>query len=179
MRTLRVSQPTAGDVSSRTVALALLLASVGCSTTESDPYPNPPYPGSGYPGDGGTGSGGGGGVYGCQADTDCAAGEVCARTYECLPPTEVRTVHISWTLEGQPASQSTCSTSPDLEIDFEYDGGGWWGWAPVPCVEGVFTIDKMPTYDNDVAISIDGDPSTQQYGMLDATTGQVAIDLPF
>jgi len=155
----------------RTVALALLLAAIGC-TTETDPPPvDPPYSG---PGDGS----GGGGVYGCQADSDCGGGQVCARTYECLPPTEVQTVHISWTLEGQPASSTSCSSSPDLEIDFDYGNGGWWGWAPVPCVEGVFTIDKMPTYDQDVAISIDGDPSTQQYGTLDST-GKVAIDLPF
>jgi len=162
----------------RTLSIALVFAAVGCAPQDPQPPGDPGYP---YPTPepGGGGGGGGGGVYGCEADTDCPSGDVCARTYECLPPDQVRTVHITWTLEGQPANSSTCASSPDLEIDFNFNGGGWWGWAPVPCAEGKFTIDKMPTYDADVAISEDGDPSTQEYGTLDATTGQVTIDLPF
>ncbi|HEY1553972.1 MAG TPA: hypothetical protein VGF94_04010 [Kofleriaceae bacterium] len=158
----------------RTLAIALLLAT-GCVQDDSTPsYPTDP----GGPYDPGQGSGGGI-DYGCQHDSDCGAGYVCARTYECLAPDEVRTVHIAWTLEGQPATATSCSSSPDLEVDFDFGGGAWWGWAPVPCVEGVFTIDKMPTIDNEVSVSLAEDQGTQTQGLIDATTGKVTIDLPF
>lgn len=156
----------------RTLAIALLLAGTGC--VQDDTTPSYPID----PGDPGQGSGGGI-DYGCMADADCPTGNVCARTFECLPSDEVRVVHIAWTLEGQPANQTSCSSSPDLEVDFDFGGGAWWGWAPVPCAEGVFTIDKMPTVDNEVSISLAEDQSTQTPGLIDATTGKVTVDLPF
>ena len=82
----------------RTLAIALVLAATGCVQQDSTSYPPNPGPGSGS---------GSGIDYGCMADTDCPTGNVCARTYQCLPTGEVRVVHISWTLQGQPANANS------------------------------------------------------------------------
>lgn len=148
----------------------LPLALVGCMQSD------PPYP----PGGGGGGGGGTGLV--CQADTDCAGGQVCARTGQCVQPSDVHTVHVTWTLQGQPASTATCASSSQLEIDFPSGpggDGGWWGWAPVPCDEGKFTVDKLPTWFPEADVSIDGDPGSTVTAQIDASTGLATLDLPY
>ena len=146
----------------------LPLALVGCM--QSDPYP---------PGGGGGGGGGGGTGLVCQGDSDCGGGQVCARTGECLLPTDVQTVHVTWTLQGQPASTATCASSSQLEIDFPSGNDGWWGWAPVPCDEGKFTVDKLPTWFTEADVSIDNDPGSTVTATIDAATGNASLDLPY
>src|SRR5258706_16483519 len=95
-------------------ALALAFVLVGC-VQHNDPYP----PGGG---------GGGGGYYpppdppptgyGCTADSQCANGQGCARTYDCLPAAEGHVIHAGWTLQGAAANQTSCAGAPDLEVDF-------------------------------------------------------------
>jgi hypothetical protein len=48
----------------------------------------------------------------CFTDGDCL-GNVCARDGFCHPPSDVREVRTTWTIRGQPATTSTCSTSMD------------------------------------------------------------------
>jgi hypothetical protein len=156
----------------RTALLALLL--VGCVPRDS----YPPDPGPYYPPQGG-GGGGGGGPYGCTSDTQCATGEVCARDSECLPAGDVYAVHVTWTLQGQTASATTCSSSPDLELDFTSTTAGWWGYAPVPCMEGKFSIDKLPTWYTTVQLGLDGNTASGTTGTIDKQTGLVNLDLPY
>jgi hypothetical protein len=152
------------------LALALpALALVGCMERSGGYYPDPgPQP------IGTTGS--------CTMDADCGGGgQVCARDGGCYPSTEVRAAVVTWTLHGQPASTSTCANSNDLQLDFGDDANRYgFGFAPVPCVEGRFSIDKLPTFyisaqlgktsaPGAVAASID--PSKMP--------AQAAIDLPF
>ena len=146
----------------------VLLALVGCM---ADPQPDPYPPGGG-------GGGGGGGVQ-CQVDTDCGSGQVCARTGECLLPSDVETVHVTWTLQGQAASTTTCASSPQLEIDVPGGDGSWWGWAPVPCDEGKFTVDKLPTRFSEADVSIENDPGSTVTATIDAATGNASLDLPY
>ncbi|HUJ62437.1 MAG TPA: hypothetical protein VLX92_28235 [Kofleriaceae bacterium] len=161
----------------RTALLALVLA-VGC--TQPDPPPQQWSPGGGGGGYGGGGGGGGGGEEpGCHADTDCGSGLVCARDGECLEAGDVITVHTTWTLDGSAASASTCSGNPDLEIDFSDDSGYGYGYAPVPCVEGEFTVDKLPNYYNAVSLSIAYDPGSGASAAIEDGGGTVSIDLPF
>jgi hypothetical protein len=143
--------------------VALLLVLVGCA--QNDPYPDP-----GGPGDPGAPM--------CTADTDCSTGQVCARTGECLATSEVYTVHVTWTLLGQPASQTSCASSPDLAIYFNAPNNGYWGYAPVPCAEGKFTVDKLPTWFNEVQLGLDNS-NDGTYGTIDQATGLVTIDLPY
>lgn len=150
-------------VVTRFLVAALLLA--GCMQQQSDPGP-------------GWNPGGTPGGPGCQSDADCGSGYLCARTGQCATASEVRTIHVDWTVMGQTANATSCSSSPNLEFDFPANDGSWWGWAPVPCMEGVFTIDKMPTWFDQVQISIENQNSAVIYGRFDANN-TATVDLPW
>lgn len=152
----------------RIVLLGLL---VGCVQRQSDPppdYPPPDYPPS-YPPP----------SYGCTADSQCGTGEACARDGECLPANEVRAVHVTWTVQGAAADRTSCSNSENLELDFSGNGEGPWGYAPVPCMEGKFSIDKLPTWYTYVQLGRDGDITSGSGGKIDPTLGTVTLDLPY
>jgi len=153
------------------VAFALLL--VGCvQRQDPPPDPGPYYPPPGNPPPP-TGS------YGCQSDSECGSGYVCARTFECMSPSQVQAIHVVWTLQGAAASQTSCSNSPDLEIEFSGSYANPWGYAPVPCMEGKFTIDKMPKEYSYVNLGRESDITTGSGGRFDATTLTATIDLPY
>ena len=126
--------------------LPLVLGVLGaCATQDSSPiYTGDPGGGGDPGGDPGGGGGGGGGYNGyCTTDSDCnydgGSDYVCARD-KGMPaaPSEIRTVHVNWTVSGQPASATSCTNAPDLQLFFGETGGGdWeWGFAPVPCAGG-------------------------------------------
>jgi hypothetical protein len=152
--------------------LPLVLGVLGaCVTGPSDPgygYPDPggdPYP---YPG----------GTY-CTQASDCGSAEVCAETSECLSPSEVRTLHIAWTVSGQAAGSATCANAPDLQLMLGLDGYDYsFGWAPVPCVEGKFTVLNMPNDYTTVALIRENDPSGGATGVIDGS-GDSNLDLPY
>jgi hypothetical protein len=165
----------------------LVLGLVGGCITQSSgpPYGGDPggYGGGGDDGGWGTGTGGTGGPisYGCESDTACGTGNVCARDGECLAATDVRIIHVTWTVNGQPASASTCSTSPGLDITFlgnGAEGTDQFGFAPVPCMEGKFTVDKMPTRYAEVALEPDCLCKTADTDVFDST-GSATLDLSF
>jgi hypothetical protein len=152
--------------------LALVLVVAGCmQQTYSDP---PPQPGGGW----GTGPGGTGGSesFGCHADSACGI-NVCARDGECVPATEVRTVHVLWTVSGQPAGTMTCGNAPDLELTF-LDSSDAFGFSPVPCVEGKFTVDKLPAWYESVQLSPTYDSATGASGEF-GSDGNVQLDLVY
>jgi hypothetical protein len=114
----------------------------------------------------------------CHQDTQCEGGDVCARNDGCVPPSEIRAVHVSWTVGGMPASATTCNGSPDLEIQFDASSPATnprLGFAPVPCDEGKFSIDKLPIAFTLVELGRRG--SDSQTATIDATTGDATIDL--
>ncbi len=157
-----------------TLVLTAGAALAGCEPTYSS--------GGGGGGEGGwgTGPGGNGGSdsFGCEQDSDCGGGtQVCARDGECIDSSQVIEVHITWTLSGAPASSTTCASSTDLQLSFLSDQGDEFGFAPVPCVEGKFTIDKLPNWYTSVQLSTDYDDEGP-IGKIDSS-GDVAIDLPY
>jgi hypothetical protein len=157
------------------IALALLLFAGCIQQTTSDPGPGPD------PGGWGTGPGGTGGTPGtwCQADADCGGGGfVCARDGECLTSSQVRTVHVTWTLQGSAASAATCAAAPDLDITFIDTSDSQFGFSPVPCVEGKFTIDKLPTRYIEAALARTGDGGGGASGVF-ASDGTVPLDLSY
>lgn len=145
----------------------------------------PPDSGAGYPpagGGSGWGSGWGGDEgtsgFGCHQDTECGGTDVCARNGECLAPSAVRTVRTTWTLKDQAASDTTCASAPKLEITFGTTAGDLFGFAPVPCDAGKFTVDKLPARYMAVSLSRTGD----DYGGATATfdvDGNALVDLPY
>lgn len=78
----------------------------------------------------------------CTTDADCGD-FVCARDGECLSAAEVRRVQIVWTVHGMPASATTCAAIPDLYLQLDSPSDSF-GFEPVPCMAGQFTIDKLP-----------------------------------
>jgi hypothetical protein len=144
----------------------------------------PPNSGDDYPsgGGGGWGSGGGGSGgnagFGCQSDAACGTGNVCARNGECTIAANVRIVHATWTMQAEQASDATCTTAKYLDITFSTSSGDSFGFAPVPCNAGKYTIDKMPTRYTMVTLARSGDYYGGASGVFDAT-GNAALNLPY
>ncbi len=90
----------------------------------------------------------------CKVDTDCG-GQVCARNGECVDSSQVQMVKVTWTVRGQMANATTCASAPDLELWFQ-SPQDYFGFEPVPCMEGQFTIDKIPTRYDEVELDIAG-----------------------
>lgn len=111
----------------------------------------------------------------CTNDAACRNGQVCARSGGCYPPSQIRSIQVTWTLDGQPASSETCGASPDLEIDFHGSDGGSLGFAPVPCVAGKFSIDKLPV--SFTSVRLGSRRGGWASGELDTITGEAALDL--
>lgn len=113
------------------------------------------------------------GGNGCRNDSQCASGELCARTGSCMSASLIRAVHVNWTVSGSPVSDDACSPSPDFEIDFRSSDDGRFGYAPVPCAQGRFTVDKLPTKYTSVQLRHGGKSET---AAIDAA-GEALFDL--
>jgi hypothetical protein len=168
------------------VAISLLLAgSFGCAA-----QPDSRHGQNVGPGNPGSDS------YGCQDDADCAypgaEGPICARDGECLRADEVRVGHVEWTVSGQPASAAACAAAPDLELLFLAGGVNEFGYSPVPCAEGEFTVDKLPVaeyYGASTGVTIEragdyesGVDDGYGYAVFDVTAAPdttVVVDLPY
>src|SRR5205823_12961136 len=83
------------------IAIFALLA--GCMQQDPGPYMDP--------GPGPTGG------SGCSSDSQCG-GQVCARDGSCVSAADVFTVHVNWTVKGAPADPTSCSSHPDLDLNF-------------------------------------------------------------
>jgi len=157
------------------IAITLACVLTGCVAEPRD---------DGYPsGDGGWGSGWGGGGgysdYGCQSDSECGGGGlVCARNHECLDASLVRTVRTTWTLRGDAASEASCASAPDLAITFTNASDEMFGFAPVPCRAGKFTVDKLPWRFGEVILARATDYETGYPAGFNAA-GNATIDLPY
>ena len=110
----------------------------------------------------------------CKTDSQCGGG-VCARSGECLAASEVRSVVVKWTVKGEPASTATC-THPDLYVQFDgSDYGDTLGFAPVPCREGTFSVDKLPKRYLQVELGIEG--GATDISSIDAASGAAQFDI--
>ncbi|HEX8109750.1 MAG TPA: hypothetical protein VF516_18590 [Kofleriaceae bacterium] len=110
------------------------------------------------------------------------SGSVCGdlvytRDGKCLPPDEVRTIHVTWTVSGAPASATSCAAAPDLRLDLRSRSGGSVGFEPVPCVEGKFTVDRLSTDYDTVQLGRASDRSLPS-AMIDAA-GNAMLNLPY
>jgi len=93
----------------------------------------------------------------CETDRDCD-GYVCARDHLCYASDDVRAVTVTWTVRGMPASEAACTGAQDLQITFIDDvpGATPLGYAPVPCANGQFFVDKLPTTFRQVELGREG-----------------------
>ncbi len=148
--------------------LGVLILVGACQDPGSDSYPPTTYdPGTSNPNNGG-----------CQQDSDCGNnGDICARDFSCVSPSQVYTAHVSWTIGGMPATAAACASLPDLDLQFTTTDDYWFGFSPVACDQGKFTIDKLPTWYVEASLGPEGDGATS--ARIDPTTGIAMIDLPF
>jgi len=149
------------------LVLAFVLVA-GCLPPPAEPPPSDP-------GDGWTGPSGDP-LVGCRSDAECSP-QVCARDRACYPATSVRTAHVTWTVHGAAASASTCSAMPDLTLRFWGPNGESFGFAPVPCKNGSFFVDKFPTVYDSVELGPESS-SSGTTAAIDRETGEAIVRLP-
>jgi hypothetical protein len=94
-----------------------------------------------------------------MVDSSCGGdGLVCARDGECLPAAGVRSLLVRWTIHGGAASATACGSTPSFQLYFDDSSSGdEFGFAPVPCMEGQFTLDKLPIRFDQVELLTDPD----------------------
>ena len=151
------------------LALALVLVA-GCLPPPAEPPPSGPDPYDGWTGPAGDP------LDGCASDSECAP-QVCARDRACYAPASVKTGHVTWTLNGKPASDATCVLTPNLTLRFRGPNGESFGFAPVPCKNGSFFVDKFPTIYTTVELGPE-DSLAVTTAAIDRDTGESLVDLP-
>ena len=151
------------------LALVLVLV-VGCLPPPSDPPPPDPDPYGGYTGPTTDP------FDGCRMDSECAP-QICARDRACYPATSVHAGRVSWTIHDMPASTASCGSTPNLHLGFRSSNGEAFGFAPVPCKNGLFSVDKLPTLYTAVELGVVGG-STTTMAAIDRETGEALVKLP-
>jgi hypothetical protein len=112
---------------------------------------------------------------GCKDDGECGGSLVCARDGNCASASDVRVVRVEWTIRGGMANATSCGGSPDLYVMFlGFEPGDSFGFEPVPCLAGVFTIDKLPRRYSSVEI---GDNDRIRQEKVITAQGVVTFDL--
>jgi len=110
-------------------------------------------------------------------DDLCTGDRVCTRDSRCLPSDQVRAVHIRWTVSGAPASATSCAAAPDLILDLRSGSGPGFGFSPVPCAEGMFTVDRL-SMDYDTVVLGRASDRARQQATIDAA-GNAMLNLPY
>jgi hypothetical protein len=85
-------------------------------------------------------------VFNLPCVQDTAAGDVCSLgTY--VPAPDVETVNVMWTVNGQPASASSCAGVSNLSLQVgNVSLPAWLRYsAPVQCANGAFTASNVAT----------------------------------
>jgi hypothetical protein len=112
----------------------------------------------------------------CTQDSDCG-GDVCARDGACTPASGVREVTVLWQIDGMSADETRCSAIPELFVQFDgLDFRDTLGFAPVPCAQGKFHVDKLPTRYLEVELGVD-DHGAYDIAPIDAQTNIATFDL--
>lgn len=103
---------------------------------------------------------------------------VCTRDGLCLPPDQVRAVHVTWTVSGAPASPTSCAAAPDLLINLTSRGGFHLTFEPVPCAAGKFSVDRLPTEYDEVMLGRPSSHAPLERASIDAA-GNAMLNLPY
>jgi hypothetical protein len=92
----------------------------------------------------------------CHSDSQCGD-DVCANSGECMARSSVREFTVRWTLNGTAADASSCTTHPNLYLQFDgADYGDSLRFAPVACRQGSFYVDKLPKRFVQVELGFEG-----------------------
>ena len=108
----------------------------------------------------------------CMQDTACGAGDVCSILGTCQPASDVETVQVTWTVNGQPASASSCAGLDPLALQI---GDAHAYGTSVTCEVGEFTARKVPTDLQTVLIY--GGSADNLLGSAVLVNGSATLDL--
>lgn len=111
----------------------------------------------------------------CHTDSQCGD-DVCAPSGECLARSAVHEVAIRWTINSAAVGAVSCSGHANLFVKFDgTDYGDTLRFAPVACLQGQFSVDRLPKRYVQVELGFEG--STGDVSPIDAATTQVQFDL--
>ncbi len=114
----------------------------------------------------------------CIENTDCGGSQVCARDEQCYAAEDVRSVTVTWTVDGEPAAEVSCMATPRLYLQFvRSSDAGQLDFTPVPCELGRFFVDKLPFEFGEVVLGVQG--GTRSASARLGASGTAALDLRF
>lgn len=93
----------------------------------------------------------------CDETVECDSGEVCARgDHVCVAPSQVKFTRTSWTIDGAAPTPGSCA-GRSLYVQFlsSFDNDDF-GFSPVPCEVGQFTVDTLPNRYRAVEVGFEG-----------------------
>lgn len=95
----------------------------------------------------------------CGDDTGCAAGELCARSGQCLAPAELAPpIALAWTFHGARADAVSCARYPMLQLVLISDNGDPnLALADIPCAAPL-VLDRVPRHLRYIELGIAGHP---------------------
>lgn len=114
----------------------------------------------------------------CTENAECGDSQVCARDEQCYPAGDVRSVTVTWTVNGEPAAEVSCMATPRLYLQFvRSTDDGQLDFTPVPCELGRFFVDKLPFTFGEVVLGVQG--GTRSVSARIGASGTAALDLRF
>jgi hypothetical protein len=108
----------------------------------------------------------------CIQDSECGAGDVCSILGTCQPASDVETVQVTWTVDGQPATASSCAGLDPLTLQI---GNAHAYGTSVTCEVGELTASKVPTDLQTVLIY--GGSADNLLGSAGLVNGSATLDL--
>jgi hypothetical protein len=119
----------------------------------------------------------------CKVDGDCkgnVGGLVCDQASFCTDSATLQTVRARWTLKGLTPGGASCSAYSRLVVEFKSpDGATDFGFDPVPCPAGMFTINKVPSQITKARVIayLNAGGTSMADGFIDPS-GNVSINVP-
>jgi hypothetical protein len=79
----------------------------------------------------------------------CGESEVCGLDVRCHAPSDVYRAHLTWTIDGQPASVASCAGHDQVRMFFvELRGAHWMSVdaGTAPCADGAAEVPEPPRF---------------------------------
>jgi hypothetical protein len=111
--------------------------------------------------------------FACSHDDDCAP-DVCSIVRTCQPASKVEMVHLTWTVNGQPASAASCASVPNITLVLSGANPADSFYAPIKCADGVFDASAVPTFLTTVTAY---DTSSRSIATATLVNGAATLDL--
>lgn len=118
----------------------------------------------------------------CFVDSDCGGSLECSRTNECEPAGSLRTIRLSWTVNGVAPTLDApgpCDQIAELEVTFrDFNAGEDVAFRPVTCALGLATYDRFsPRFSTVVLAAYDSGGNVLDLASRSLTSGENLIEI--